>query len=54
MNAGVMGHTWLPYGGVAEWTKATVLKTVEGVTALREFESLPLRKPMIVCVIGAW
>jgi hypothetical protein len=30
-------------GGMAEWTKAAVLKTVMGVKAHRGFESLSLR-----------
>jgi hypothetical protein len=31
-------------GGMAEWFKAAVLKTVEGRKVLREFESLSLRQ----------
>ena len=30
-------------GGVAEWLKAAVLKTVEGISPLREFKSHPHR-----------
>lgn len=33
------------YGGVAEWSKATDLKSAEHLKRLRGFESLPLFNP---------
>ena len=38
-----LGKMSFIYGGMAEWTKAAVLKTAVGFTAHRGFESLSLR-----------
>ena len=36
---------WPPYGGMAEWTKATVLKTVMGATS--SWVRIPLPPPLL-------
>ncbi len=44
----------LRLGGMAEWTKAAVLKTAVGLTAHRGFESLSLRLGDLTGEVPEW